>query len=249
MSKREIIEKIAKERWVEKIARHFKTFARNDLCQYTYLYLLEKVDEGKIVTLYENKQLKQYITGLIYRQVVSSHSHYIKTYGKTNLSIDTDAFENHSHAQNIYEIPYDDTYPHQKEDDVDKFLSKLSPLEQDMCWIMLLNNQEKKEEIDIVCRRYGITYNRYKSLLPKLKTKWHDAKKVEKQKHKYTPRTRHRKVNIYDKITNKLLIECKNVEDAYNYVMQHTYITRDMIYKVLNGIRKSAKGYIFVYVD
>lgn len=251
MSKREIIEKIAKERWVEKIARHFKTFARADLCQYAYLYLLTKVDDDKLIELYQNNHLKQYITGLLYRQVVSDHSHYIKTYGKRNLSIDEDAFDNHPHSQNIYEIAYDDAPPHQLEDDFDAYYSQLPESEQDMLWLFLQPLNERKEDIDIWCKRYGISYRMYLQRSVKLKNKIRNyyGKETKRRNYPQHRHTRNRKVEIYDK-SDKLLVVADSVEYAYKWVLeQNTYITKDMIYKVLNGKRLSAKGYKFLYVN
>ena len=78
MSKNEIVNKLAKERVVEKIARHYNTPYRSDLCQYVYYWLLTKADEDMLNELYCNGQINQYISGIICRQIFSSSSHHFK---------------------------------------------------------------------------------------------------------------------------------------------------------------------------
>lgn len=47
LSKYDVVEALAKDRVVEKIAKRFRTEYKEDLIQYIYLYLLTQVDEDR----------------------------------------------------------------------------------------------------------------------------------------------------------------------------------------------------------
>lgn len=82
MRKTEIVEAIAKDRMVEKLVENITHISLNadleDLCQMVYLILLE-YDEKRIQDLWENNQIKYFITRIIINQYrsVNSPFHYI----------------------------------------------------------------------------------------------------------------------------------------------------------------------------
>ena len=247
MSKNDIVNKIAKERWVEKIASHYKTFAREDLCQYIYLYLLEKVDDDRLIELYNTNKLKQYIAGMVHRQILSKKSEYVKTYSQIGCSIENLTELDKPYAEKLM---YRDDNQHQLEDNTDAFLETLTPMERSMSWAQIQPTAERREDIDIICQKYGITYRQYQNILPSVMHKWYIKYGKERPKKNYPAHQirNSRKVKVLDKKDNLLWVS-DNVEDAYNKVLKHTYITKDMIYKVLNGKRQSAKGYKFLYIN
>lgn len=242
MTKYQIVEELGKQKIVEKIARHYKTFAREDLCQYVYLYLLEKMDEDKLIELYQTGKLKQFISGIIYRQVVSNHSEYIKTYARQGLSIDTESFEGHSHSDNL--IDYNENQ-FQLEDDVDEYIATLPKDEQEMCWLLLVPLSERMEDIKIWCNEHNYTYRGYQDKMLKLKNK------IRKNYNRAAPPrktyTRSKKVKFTDENGNITIynnrLECvRELKETRGYYP-------DCIYKCLVGARNKYKGCKFEYVD
>lgn len=242
MSKREIIEYIAKERWVEKIARHFNTFAKKDLCQYIYLYLLEKVDEDKMVELWQNKQLKQFITGMLYRQVISTTSHYIRTYHSEGTSYDNDTSDFAKTIRNTLE--YDDEKPHQIEDKVDEYLQTLTDEERDLAWIATHPTKDRMDDIEIWCKKYNHTYTAYERMLPMLKTKMKREWGKKNIKHHYTQNGDVGKIYHLDKDGNIIKIY-NSRRDCVNDLCDKGY-NKDVIYKCIQGVRLSHRGEKFI---
>lgn len=65
-----------------------------DLAQDIYIYLLSK-DEDKLVYMFENKQIKYYITKIITNQIYSNSSPFYCTYKKDkNNKKNIDDYEN-----------------------------------------------------------------------------------------------------------------------------------------------------------
>lgn len=84
MTKYQIIEKLAKEKKVEKFINNTaKTSAPelDDLAQDIYMYLLEK-DDDVIVELYENNELDFFISRMITNQYISTSSPFYTKYKK-----------------------------------------------------------------------------------------------------------------------------------------------------------------------
>lgn len=79
MNKREIIDELARDRAVERMAggitRRPIAGELCDLCQIVYLYLLE-YDDDKLVDLYENGQLGFFIVRVLLNQYRSAHSRF-----------------------------------------------------------------------------------------------------------------------------------------------------------------------------
>lgn len=84
MTKYEIIEELAREKFIEQSLSNISkgTFKNTeDLAQDLYLKLLEKEDD-KIVSLYENNQLKFFIVKMITTNLFSPRSDYAYDYKK-----------------------------------------------------------------------------------------------------------------------------------------------------------------------
>lgn len=90
MTKRDIINVIAQNRWVESIISNIAGNADdmlNDLKQDIYMDLLSK-DEEKIVKLYDDNQLKFFITRMVLNNIHSKNSPYWMKYKRftTNMN-------------------------------------------------------------------------------------------------------------------------------------------------------------------
>lgn len=84
MTKNEIIGKIAKKRMVEDIVHNISKKdddQLNDLSQEIYISLMEK-DEEKIVKLYEDNQLRFFITRMVINNIHSKNSPFYCKYKK-----------------------------------------------------------------------------------------------------------------------------------------------------------------------
>lgn len=85
MTKREIIEVLARERRVEtmleNIAKKPVAGTLEDLCQMVYLILLE-YDEAKIVDLWDNGQINFFIARILLNQYKSTNSPFYKLFRK-----------------------------------------------------------------------------------------------------------------------------------------------------------------------
>ena len=241
MNKYEIVNELTKNKTVEKIARHYKTPYREDLCQYIYYWLLTKTDENMLNELYSNGQIKQYISGIVYRQIFSDHSHHycqnVKRIGEPIIKQNKDG--------DTYEetLIYDDTQPHQLQDEVVKFLNTLPEVEKEIAWLfpMLNYEKEKKEEIDIICHNYGVTYNQYKTMLPKIKKKFQEHFKKGLTGKKFEPRIKDEIVQL-DTAGNIIAIydNLRDAADKLGFIL-------DNIRRCCNGDRKTYKGYIFKF--
>lgn len=88
MTKREIIEGIAKKKVVEKIISSITKCSEeslNDLAQDIYINLLEK-DENYIVDINERKEIKKFIVGMVKNNYFSKTSRYFKDYKKWEIN-------------------------------------------------------------------------------------------------------------------------------------------------------------------
>ena len=241
MNAKEIVNELAKNKIVEKIARHYKTPYREDLCQYIYYWLLTKTDENMLNELYSNGQIKQYISGIVYRQIFSDHSHHycqnVKRIGEPIIKQNKDG--------DTYEetLIYDDTQPHQLQDEVVEFLNTLPEVEKEIAWLfpMLNYEKEKKEEIDIICHNYGITYNQYKKMLPKIKKKFQEHFKKGLVGKKFQPRIKDEVVQ--EDIAGNIIAIYNNLRDAADKLG----FSIDSIRRCCNSDRKTYKGFIFKF--
>ena len=85
MNKFTIIEELAREKTIEQIARNVggNDDDLKDLCQDLYIDLLAKDDE-LIEKLYQNKQLKFFITKMVLNNLHSTNSPFYMQYRRNN---------------------------------------------------------------------------------------------------------------------------------------------------------------------
>lgn len=79
MTKAEIVEKLAKEKTIEKMIRRKENLNTDDLTQ-DVLYILLDKDENFIRQLYEDNALSYYILAILNNQIFSGTSPYFRTY-------------------------------------------------------------------------------------------------------------------------------------------------------------------------
>lgn len=241
MNAKEIVNELAKNKTVEKIARHYKTPYREDLCQYIYYWLLTKTDENMLNELYSNGQINQYISGIVYRQIFSDHSHHycqnVKRIGEPIIKQNKDG--------DTYDetLIYDDTQPHQLQDEVVEFLNTLPEAEKEIAWLfpMLNYDKEKKEEIDIILHNYNLTYNQYQKLLPKIKKKFQEHFKKGLVGKKFEPRIKDEVVQ--EDTAGNIIAIYDNLRDAADKLG----FSIDSIRRCRNSDRKTYKGFIFKF--
>lgn len=245
MNAKEIVNELAKNKIVEKIARHYKTPYREDLCQYIYYWLLTKTDENMLNELYSNGQINQYITGIVYRQIFSDHSHHycqnVKRVGEPIVRVNKDG--------ETYEakLVYDDTQPHQLQDEVDDFLNTLSEMEKEVLWAQIIPKDKRTDDINNICNRYKISKRKYTRIVPQIKEKFakhftnFNMKNKEKGKYNST------KVEMSKYDTGEVIKTFDNLgECKLELVPKGFKITS--IYACLGQKQKQYLGYAFRYV-
>ena len=243
MSKYDIVEAIARNKTVEKIAEHFNTPYRDDLCQYIYYWLLTKADEDMLNELYSQNKIKQYIAGIVARQIFSSNSHHFKE----NVKKQTIPITKENRNGDTYEetLVYDDTPPHEFEDKVDAYIDTLPEMEKEIIWLQLIGKAERTDDIRNICDRYKISSRKYTYTVPKVKdgfTKHFKIKKNNKEKGKYNST----KVQMIDYKTGKVVRVFQNVGECKLYLEPKGY-NINAIYSCLINRQKQHNGYIFRY--
>ena len=246
MNKYELINELAQNKTVEKIARHYKTPYREDLCQYIYYWLLMKADENMLNELYSKGQINQYISGIVYRQIFSGHSHHycqnVKRIGEPIIKQNKDG--------DTYEetLTYDDTQPHQLEDEVDSYLNSIPELDKELLWAQLIPKDKRTDDISNICDRYKITNRKYIRIVPKIKENFvkhftnYKIKNKEKGKYNST------KIEMSKYDTGEVIKTFDNLgECKLELVPKGFKITS--IYACLGQKQKQYLGYAFRYID
>lgn len=245
LSKYKIVEAIARNKTVEKIARHYNTPYRQDLCQYIYYWLLTKADEDMLNELYCNGQIKQFIAGIIYRQIFSDHSHHyrqnVKRIGEPIIK------QNRNGDEYEEKLAYDDTPPHQLQDEVDDYLNSLPERDKEIMWLQLVAKDERTDDIRAIRNRYNLTQHQYTVLQPKVKENFakhfSNHKKQNKQKGKYNST----KVEMIDFKTGEVVRVFQNVGECKLELEPKGYNVKS-IYSCLLKKQKQYSGYIFRYI-
>ena len=242
LSKHEIIDELAKNKIVEKIARHYKTLYREDLCQYIYYWLLTKTDENMLNELYCNGRINQYITGIVYRQIFSDHSHH---YGQNVKRIGEPIIKQNKDGETYEEILiHDDNQPHELEDEVDNYLNSLTEIEKEILLLQLVEKNERTADINNICDRYKISKRKYIRIVPQIKEKFakhftnFNMKNKEKGKYNST------KVEMIKYDTGEVIKTFENLgECKLELVPKGFKITS--IYACLGQKQKQYLGYAF----
>lgn len=246
MKKYEIVNELAKNKTVEKIVRHYKTPHRDDLSQYIYYWLLTKTDENMLNELYSKGQINQYICGIIYRQVFSDHSHHycqnVKRIGEPIIKQNKDG--------DTYEetLVYDDTQPHQLQDEVDDYLNSLPELDKELLWAQLIPKEKRTDDINNICDRYHITKRKYTRIVPQIKENFKKHFTAFKVKNKEKGKYNSTKVEMSKYETGEVIKTFDNFgECKLELVPKGFKITS--IYACLEQKQKQYLGYAFRYID
>ena len=245
MSKYEIVEVLAINKTVEKIARHYKTPYREDLCQYIYYWLLTKADENMLNELYSNGQINQYICGIIYRQIFSDHSHHycqnVKKIGEPIIKQNKDG--------DTYEetLVYDDAQPHQLENEVDNYLNSIPEMDKEIMWVQLIPKEKRTDDINNICNRYKISNRKYIRIVPQIKENFAKHFTAFKVKNKEKGKYNSTKVEMSKYETGEVVKIFENLgECKLELVPKGFKITS--IYACLGQKQKQYLGYAFRYI-
>lgn len=238
MNAKEIVNELAQNKTVEKLLSHFSTINKADLAQNIYLSLLGK-DDAFLTDLYTNGRMNYYLIGAIRNEVMSNTSIHSKENRKAGLI--------KGEVENIYDSTkkYDvvDEEYESIADEVVEFLNTLTEVEKEIAWLfpMLNYEKEKKEEIDIILHNYGITYNQYKKMLPKIKKKFQEHFKKGLAGKKFEPRIKEEVVQ--EDTAGNIIAIYDNLRDAADKLG----FSLDSIRRCCNEDRKTYKGYIFKF--
>lgn len=238
MNAKEIVNELAKNKTVEKLLIHFNTINKADLAQNIYMSLLLK-DDDFLTDLYATNRLNYYLIGAIRNEVMSNTSIHSKENRKAGLiKGEVEDIYDSSKKYDIVDEDYESI-----SDEVVKFLNTLPEVEKEIAWLLpMLNFQkEKKEEIDIICHNYGITYNQYKKLLPKIKKKFQEHFKKGLVGKKFELRIKDEV--LQEDTAGNIIAIYDNLRDAADKLG----FLIDNIRLCCNGKIKTYKGYIFKF--
>ena len=246
MSKHDIVEVLGRNKTVEKIVRHYKTPYREDLCQYIYYWLLTKTDENMLNELYSNGQINQYISGIVYRQIFSGHSHHycqnVKRIGEPIIKQNKDG--------DTYEetLTYDDTQPHQLEDEVDDYLNSLPEMDKEILWAQIIPKDKRTDDINNICDRYKITNRKYIRIVPQIKENFAKHFTAFKVKNKEKGKYNSTRVEMSKYETGKVVKIFENLGECKLELVQKGFKTTS-IYACLEQKQKQYLGYAFRYIE
>ena len=245
MSKYEIIDELAKNKTVEKIVRRYKTPYRDDLSQYAYMWLIEKGDENMLNELYSQKKINQYISGLVYRQIHSKFSYHaqqnVKRIGEPIIKQNKDG--------ETYEetLIYDDTQPHQLQDEVDDYLNSLTEMDKEILWAQIIPKDRRTDDIANICDRYHITNRKYIRIVPKIKENFvkhfTNFKTKNKEKGKYNST----KVEMIKYDTGEVIKTFDNFGEC-KLELEPKGFKITSIYACLEQKQRQYLGYAFRYI-
>lgn len=246
MNKYEIVDELAKNKTVEKMLTHFSTINKADLSQYAYMWLIENGDENMLNELYCNGQINQYISGIIYRQIFSDHSHHycqnVKRIGEPIVRVNKDG--------DIYEetLVYDDTPPHELENEVDNYLNSLTEMEKEILWAQIIPKYKRTDDINNICNRYKISKRKYIRIVPQIKEKFakrfgnFNMKNKEKGKYNST------KIEMSKYETGEVIKTFDNLGEC-KIELEPKGFKITSIYACLGQKQKQYLGYAFRYID
>lgn len=246
MTKHEIINELAKNKTVEKIAKHYKTPYRDDLSQYAYMWLIENGDENLLNELYSQKKINQYISGLIYRQIHSKFSYH----AQQNVKKIGEPIEKTNANGETYEeiIIYDDIPPHELENEVDNYLNSLPEIEKEIIWAQIIPKYKRTDDINNICNRYKISKRKYIRIVPQIKEKFakrfgnFNMKNKEKGKYNST------KVEMSKYETGEVIKTFDNLGEC-KIELEPKGFKITSIYACLENKQKQYLGYAFRYIE
>lgn len=233
MSKNEIIEQIAKERFVEQIAQKYEVDLRDDLVQGVYLYLL-KMPEEKVVQLFANNELKYYIAATVRLQAISKDGYHLRAIRRCGLP---------GQISNIYDNLdiLDDDETINIDDVVDEYLNSIPEMEKDALELLLVRPRDRMPYIKKYLEKYNISLAEWKANLPKIKYRF--FKHFEKDFKKYKVLKRDNAVVQMTKYGKVIQIFNSAEEAADKLGLKAKYIMR-----VCRGERKFYQKFRFRYL-
>lgn len=165
MTAHEIIEQLAKEKFIEDVVAKYKTEYREDLCQLLYVYLLE-MDEDKIIGLYERGELKYYVTRAIYYQIAAPRSyHAMQNKRPCGLIGEVSSINDNRNPFDIEDEQED------RQQMINEFIDSLPEMERDCIKVIGVRKRDRKKYINEFCDKYELKRSDYKRLVPELKFK------------------------------------------------------------------------------
>lgn len=245
LSKYDIVEVLGRNKTVEKIVRHYKTPYREDLCQYIYYWLLTKTDENMLNELRSKGQINQYISGIVYRQIFSDHSHHycqnVKRIGEPIIKQNKDG--------DTYEetLVYDDTQPHQLQDEVDDYLNSLTEIEKEIMWAQIIPKEKRTDDINNICDRYQISKRKYIRTVPQIKEKFAKHFTAFKVKSKEKGKYNSTKVEMIKYETGEVIKTFDNLGEC-KIELEPKGFKITSIYACLGQKQKQYLGYAFRYI-
>ena len=238
MNAKEIVNELAQNKTVEKLLRNYTTQNKADLAQNIYMSLLLK-DDAFLTDLYTNGRMNYYLIGAIRNEIMSNTSIHSKENRKAGLiKGEVEDIYDSTKKYNLVDEDYESI-----SDEVVEFLNTLSEVEKEIAWLfpMLNYEKEKKEEIDIILHNYGITYNQYQKLLPKIKKKFQEHFKKGLAGKKFQPRIKDEVVQ--EDTAGNIIAIYDNLRDAADKLG----FSLDSIRRCCNSDRKTYKGFIFKF--
>ena len=195
--------------------------------------------------LYSNGRIKQYITGIVYRQIFSDHSHHycqnVKRIGEPIVRVNKDG--------ETYEeiLIHDDSQPHQLEDEVDNYLNSLPEMDKEILWAQITPKYKRTDDINNICNRYKISKRKYTRIVPQIKEKFAkrftDFKIKNKEKGKYNAT----KVQMINFKTNEVIKTFSNLGEC-KLELEPKGFKITSIYACLGQKQKQYLGYAFRYI-
>ena len=236
MTAHEIIEQLAKEKYIEEVASHYETEYREDLCQLLYVYLLE-MDENKLIELYEKGQLKWYIATAVKYQIIAPRSyHAMQNKRPCGLIGEVSSLNDNRNPFDIEEEQED------RQQMINEFLDSLPEMERDCIKVIGVRKRDRKKYITEFCDKYGLKRADYKRLVPELKFKlMRQFKNLYKKGTNYKRDKRIAQFNI----NGKLIKIHKDLQSA----AEELGVKPESIMRVCRGDRKYCCNFRFQYMD
>ena len=246
MKKYEIVNELAQNKTVEKIVKHYKTPHRDDLSQYAYMWLIENGDENLLNELYSQKKINQYISGLIYRQIHSKFSYH----AQQNVKRIGEPIEKTNANGETYEetLVYDDTQPHQLENEVDDYLNSLTEMDKEILLLQIIPKEKRTDDINNICDRYHITKRKYIRIVPQIKENFKKHFTAFKVKNKEKGKYNSTRVEMINFKTGEVIKTFDNFGEC-KLELEPKGFKMTSIYACLEQKQKQYLGYAFRYIE
>ena len=237
MTAREIVDELAKEKFLEKVASKYDegTPFKEDMVADMYLYLLEQIDENKLIGLYERGELRWYLSTAVKWQIISDKSYYRRSIRSCGINGEVFSFDD----SRTPEIFADDNDINEK---VDEFLKTLPDMERDGIMLLAVSKRKRMKHIKKFLTKYNLSIKEYRKMIPELKYKFI---KYFKNDYKKTPKYKREKAIAQLSKYGKLIKEYSSAQEASDELN----IPLTQIMRVLRGERTYCHNFKFKYLD